>query len=173
MELILISIIILNKHFHYSTISFFIYMYIYFFKLYKYYPFIITNSFSILGTWYSTILIWDNKLIHNMIIKNNWSYIQYYIGDFILHIIPFLTSITILLDKNNYNQLQKYSNNDIFRHSGLYSCFTNMFWSILNRNSFNLSMTYVIQPYYNWNYIWCTSILIHLMTMHLINSIYS
>lgn len=150
---------------HYSTFSFILACTTLASKNYIYYPFMITNSFGVLGTWYSACFYWDRTLIKRMMDRFNWSPTKYVFGDFVLHVIPFATCMYLLFDESTYKNVAPFSNEAIVRHCGLFSIFVNMTWALISQMSFDLKEAYVPQAYNTWNSIWFCAFLSHMIPM--------
>ena len=154
---------------HYSTFSFVFALLVYVTRSYVYYPFVISNSISIICTWYTTMAFLDKTLMQRMITKNNWSLSKYIVGDFVLHVVPAYISLKSLFDNNLYENLVIYQNVDIVRLSGFYSCMSNMLWALTSQGTFQVNNAYVQQSSMIWMYIWMVSTIYHIIPMLVFN----
>ncbi len=165
--ILLIIVFLSSQSGHYSTINFFLLWYIKFIKKYKWYPFIICNTFGVALTWYSAVFL-DRTIPYRMMKKNNWSLFKFISGDIMLHIISLLMCKYMLRDYSSFYMEPK--NYEIIKHCGFYSLFTNMLWSLLYQQGFELNQRYVPLPTWKWNTVWSINVLAHLLPMFYMNS---
>ena len=124
------------------------------------------NTIGLTLTWYWAIFL-DSSLPSGMISKYNWSITKFVLGDIMLHFLPLLYSIYHMTTYTITNQ------DPIIIHSGIYTLFTNLLWSHVAFDSFDVSSIYVGQPKRIWNLIWFGNALFHLIPMLIKINIYN
>ena len=156
----------------YSLANFLLISYIFLTDKTFLYPVAITNTCAIVFTWYFAILFIDNSIPVRMIEKYKWSLFQYFIGEFIFHIIPYYVCVMFWRVLSNSAILQVAQTDfekALIKHSGLYSMMLNLFWTIIMENTFELNDTYVFLYYKDWNWIWFVNLLSHMVPMFILN----
>lgn len=131
----------------------------------RWHYFAMNNTIGLTLTWYWAIFL-DPSLPSRMISKYNWSLPKFILGDILIHFIPFIYSIYNISKYQNQNQMAQ--QDPIILHSGIYTLFTNLLWSHINFDTFDVSAIYVHQSTQTWNIIWLGNAIFHFLPMLLI-----
>ena len=158
------------KNIQYDTFNFIYLLFVFMFKESRLYGIVACNTIAITTTWYLA-LCYDNSIIYRIMKKYDLSLLLFLLGDAVFHVGPLGFILLQLFSTNTfYKEIKDVllydPNNQLIIHSGLYSVFLNLLWSLLSQNGFELNSSY-----YMWNLFWIINISTHVTIMCWINHV--